>query len=63
MVKIFVGNIGECVSSDMLRTMFSEYGKVNECDVLGNYGFVHMETEQEAEQAIKYGLLILLSGS
>ena len=53
MVKIFVGNIADGVSSEMLRNMFAEYGKVTECDVLGNYGFVHMETDQEAEVAIK----------
>ena len=53
MVKIFVGNINDGVSGTTLERMFSEYGKVTECAVLGNYGFVHMETEREAELAIK----------
>ena len=53
MVKIFVGNINENVSGTTLERMFSEYGKVTECAVLGNYGFVHMATEHEAQTAIK----------
>ena len=56
MVKLFVGNISDGVSGDMLEKMFAEYGKVTECAVLGNYGFVHMETEHDAELAIKYAL-------
>lgn len=32
--------------------LFEKHGKVTECDVLGSYGFVHIETESEAEEAI-----------
>lgn len=53
MVKLFVGNIAEGVTSGELRDHFSNYGNVTECDVLGNYGFVHMSTDVEAEDAIK----------
>lgn len=53
MVKLFVGNITEGFSSDELRGYFEAYGKVTECDVIGNYAFVHMETQDEADKAIK----------
>uniref|UniRef100_A0A9J8CBT2 RNA-binding protein 14 n=1 Tax=Cyprinus carpio carpio TaxID=630221 RepID=A0A9J8CBT2_CYPCA len=53
MVKIFVGNISSSTTAEDLRSLFSEYGKVKECDVLKNYGFVHMEGKQEAEEAIR----------
>jgi len=53
MVKLFVGNINENVSGTTLEEMFSQYGRVTECAVLGNYGFVHMENERDAETAIK----------
>nr|CAB3265478.1 RNA-binding protein lark [Phallusia mammillata] len=52
MVKIFVGNIADGVTNDDMRQLFASHGKVNECDVLGTYGFVHMENEGEAEDAI-----------
>ncbi|XP_043099782.1 RNA-binding protein 4.2 [Puntigrus tetrazona] len=53
MVKIFVGNLSSSTTAEDLRSLFSEYGKVKECDVLKNYGFVHMEGKQEAEEAIR----------
>ncbi|XP_039262691.2 uncharacterized protein LOC120338803 [Styela clava] len=53
MVKLFVGNIADGVTDDELRDHFSQYGSVSECSVLGNYGFVHMGTDSEAEKAIK----------
>jgi len=53
MVKIFVGNIADGVTSQQMRELFEKYGRVTECDVLGTYGFVHMETDEEAEEAIK----------
>lgn len=52
MVKIFVGNIAEGVTDEDLRLLFEKHGKVTECDVLGSYGFVHVETESDAELAI-----------
>ena len=52
MVKIFVGNIAEGVSDTELKELFVEHGKVTECDVLGSYGFVHMESDGDAENAI-----------
>lgn len=41
-VKIFVGNIAVGTAGAELRELFSQYGQVTECDVLGagNYAFV-----------------------
>ncbi|KAJ6657035.1 hypothetical protein lerEdw1_003036 [Lerista edwardsae] len=35
-----------------MRKLFEQYGQVNECDILKNFAFVHMEKEDEAHQAI-----------
>lgn len=63
--KIFVGNIAIGTSSDELRELFSSYGLVTECDVLGagNYAFVHMAVEEEAETAIRELRNYVLNGS
>ncbi|XP_065104725.1 RNA-binding protein 4.2 isoform X1 [Paramisgurnus dabryanus] len=53
MVKIFVGNLSSSTTTEDLRSLFSQYGKVKECDVLKNYGFVHMDGKQDAEEAIR----------
>ncbi|KAG9475320.1 hypothetical protein GDO78_003646 [Eleutherodactylus coqui] len=50
--KIFVGNVGTDCDASELRTMFEEYGKVIECDVVKDYAFVHMEKESDAREAI-----------
>ncbi|XP_078516691.1 RNA-binding protein lark-like [Lissotriton helveticus] len=52
MVKIFVGGLSSSVTSEDLRALFEKHGKVNECDVLKNYAFVHMEREAEANKAL-----------
>ncbi|XP_045187133.2 RNA-binding protein lark-like isoform X3 [Mercenaria mercenaria] len=51
--KIFVGNLSSDTTGEDLRPFFEQYGRVTECDVLRNFGFVHMTVEEEAEQAIK----------
>lgn len=38
--KIFIGNLGSNCRSEDLRELFEKYGKVTECDVLKNFGFV-----------------------
>lgn len=53
MVKIFIGNLSPSSTADDLRSLFSEFGIVKECDVLKNYGFVHMDSKKEAEAAIR----------
>lgn len=50
--KIFIGNLSDDVESDDIRVLFEKYGKVDECDVLKNYGFVHMPDKDAAETAI-----------
>ncbi|XP_050513800.1 RNA-binding protein lark isoform X1 [Diabrotica virgifera virgifera] len=50
--KIFIGNLGEKTAVAELRPLFEKYGKVVECDVVKNYGFVHMENETDGREAI-----------
>lgn len=52
MVKIFVGNLSQSTEPQDIRALFEKYGKVTECDVLKNYGFVHMDHADEADKAI-----------
>ncbi|KAM9301927.1 uncharacterized protein PAF06_015166 [Gastrophryne carolinensis] len=52
MVKIFVGGVSPSASPEELKKLFEQYGQVNECDILKNYAFVHMEREQDAHRAI-----------
>ena len=40
MVKLFVGNLVEDIDSGIIRQLFEEFGNVEECDVLGKFGFV-----------------------
>ncbi|XP_059472313.1 RNA-binding protein lark isoform X1 [Neocloeon triangulifer] len=51
--KIFVGNLSSNATVNDVRPLFEKYGKVVECDVMKNYGFVHMENEQAGRDAIQ----------
>ncbi|XP_041842483.1 RNA-binding protein 4.1-like isoform X2 [Melanotaenia boesemani] len=53
MVKIFIGNLSQKTTSDELRSLFSQYGKIAECSIVKNFGFVHMDNKAEAEEAIR----------
>ncbi|XP_077445769.1 RNA-binding protein 4.1-like [Stigmatopora argus] len=53
MVKIFIGNLACNTAPDELRGLFEKYGKVTECDIIKNFGFVHMSSLSEAEEAIR----------
>ncbi|KAM4565285.1 RNA-binding protein 4.1-like [Fundulus diaphanus] len=53
MVKIFIGNLSSETTSDELRSLFSQYGKISECSIVKNFGFVHMDDKAEAEEAIR----------
>ncbi|XP_064181864.1 RNA-binding protein 4.1-like isoform X1 [Anguilla rostrata] len=53
MVKIFIGNLSQDTTAEELRSVFSQYGTVSECDVLKRYGFVHMDSKADAEEAIR----------
>lgn len=60
--KIFVGNLLESVSSSDIKPLFEKYGKVVECGVVKNYGFVHMESEEAGRDAIQNLNGYLVSG-
>uniref|UniRef100_A0A0B7A7V0 RRM domain-containing protein n=2 Tax=Arion vulgaris TaxID=1028688 RepID=A0A0B7A7V0_9EUPU len=51
-IKIFLGNLSSDTTSDKIRPLFEKYGEVVECDVLKNFGFVHMVNKNEANKAI-----------
>jgi len=51
-IKIFLGNLSSDTTPDKLRPLFEKYGEVVECDVLKNFGFVHMTNKGDANKAI-----------
>uniref|UniRef100_A0A7E4UQ69 RRM domain-containing protein n=1 Tax=Panagrellus redivivus TaxID=6233 RepID=A0A7E4UQ69_PANRE len=53
MVKLFVGNLAENVDSHRLRNLFLGVVQVQECDVLKNFAFVHVATDEDATIAIE----------
>ncbi|XP_072543536.1 RNA-binding protein 4.2 isoform X2 [Salminus brasiliensis] len=53
MVKIFVGNLSSNTTKEDLHSLFLPYGKINECDVLRNFGFVHMDDKEAAAEAVR----------
>lgn len=38
--KIFIGNLADKTTGSDIKPLFEKYGKVVECDVVKNYGFV-----------------------
>lgn len=38
--KIFIGNLSDKSTNSDIKPLFEKYGKVVECDVVKNYGFV-----------------------
>ncbi|KAF0290261.1 RNA-binding protein lark [Amphibalanus amphitrite] len=51
--KIFLGNLSDAATPDVIRPLFEAFGTVVEADVIKNYGFVqHMEDESDAKRAI-----------
>ncbi|CAK7295372.1 RNA-binding protein 4 [Vulpes lagopus] len=53
MVKLFVGNLPREATEQAIRSLFEQYGKVLACDIIKNYGFVHIEDKTAAEDAIR----------
>ncbi|XP_068524584.1 uncharacterized protein [Anas acuta] len=53
MVKLFIGNLPREATEQEIRSLFEQYGKVLECDIIKNYGFVHIEDRTAAEDAIR----------
>ncbi|XP_064220348.1 RNA-binding protein 4-like [Aotus nancymaae] len=52
MVKLFIGNLPREATEQEIRSLFEQYGKVLECDIIKNYGFVHIEDKTAVEDAI-----------
>lgn len=58
--KLFVGNLAYSVTSENLSELFGEYGQVVSCNIATDrdtgrargFGFVEMQSQQEAEAAI-----------
>lgn len=42
--KIFIGNLADKTTTADIKPLFEKYGKVVECDVVKNYGFVVSST-------------------
>ncbi|RNA03329.1 RNA-binding 14 isoform X1, partial [Brachionus plicatilis] len=51
-IKLYVGNIPSAARNAELKELFEKFGKVIECDILKDYGFVHMEDTNDAKAAI-----------
>lgn len=59
--NIYIGNLAWSVTSDDLLELFSQYGKVVRAQVISDketgrsrgFGFVEMESEEEAQKAIE----------
>ena len=60
-MNIYIGNLSYATTGDYLRTLFAEYGEVQEAKVITDhhsklskgFGFVEMPSNAEADQAIK----------
>jgi len=60
-MNIYIGNLPHSVKDDDLRTMFAEFGEVQDAKVVidrfskrsKGFGFVEMPSNSEADQAIK----------
>ncbi|XP_075425837.1 RNA-binding protein 4B-like isoform X2 [Ascaphus truei] len=53
MVKLFVGNLPPEATQVELKSLFEQFGRVSECDIIKNYGFVHMEERKSADEAVR----------
>jgi len=53
-MKIFIGNLPDegMVKNEDIRPLFEQYGTVSECEVIKNYGFVHMDDDEDGAKAI-----------
>lgn len=50
--KLFIGNLDENTKVSELKALFEKYGKLLECDIVKNYGFVHYSSQSDASEAI-----------
>ena len=51
--KLYVGNLNYSVTSEQLKTLFSEHGVVKDANVVEGrgFGFIEMSSADEAEKA------------
>ncbi|XP_055678999.1 uncharacterized protein LOC129787445 isoform X2 [Lutzomyia longipalpis] len=50
--KVFVGSVPQGTKPEDLRRLFEKFGVVTECDIMNRCGFVHMQTQEMADNAI-----------
>ena len=52
-VKLYVGNLSYAVTNEQLKELFTQYGEVNQANVIEGkgFGFVEMATSEGAEKA------------
>lgn len=50
--KVYVGNLPENCNLEAFRSLFEKHGKVVECDIVKNYGFVHFADGEDAKSAV-----------
>lgn len=51
--KLFIGNLDESTKTNDIKPLFEKYGKILECDVVKNFGFVHFQNEENAREAVR----------
>lgn len=59
--RLYVGGLSYSVTSSQLEEVFSKFGKIASCDLITDkysgqskgFGFVEMENDKEADEAIK----------
>mgnify|MGYP002716472551 FL=1 len=51
--KVFVGNLTDNTKAPQVRALFAKYGTVVECDIVRNYGFVHIESSDNVNECIR----------
>ncbi len=51
-IKLYVGNVPISARNAELKELFEKFGKVVECDILKEFAFVHMESDNDAKAAI-----------
>ncbi|XP_063700491.1 RNA-binding protein lark [Culicoides brevitarsis] len=51
--KIFVGNLTDQTRAPQVRELFGKFGNVIECDIVRNYGFVHLEPNGDVNDVIR----------
>ena len=51
-IKLYVGNVAVSARNCELKELFEKFGAVAECDILKEFAFVHMASENDARAAI-----------